>query len=424
MRRLRIILLLFFATQILHSQDRTLSLSDAISIAMENNFGLRISKAETEIARINNNWASAGRLPSIGFNLNGLNNYNITDDNLSSRVNAGIGLNWTVFDGFRISLTKDKLDRLEDLAEGRASVVVENTIEDVIGGYYQVLLQQERLKVLGNIMKLSEDRYEYEKTRQEVGGSVTYNVLQAKNNFLSDKAAFISQEANYRNAVRNLDYILGLDSSVSWTFTEEFTADTAEYSLSDLLDRMMSDNTLLKNQYINILLSKNETDLSKSDYLPSLRLSAGIENGNILSPQAIRGSNISAYGNITLSYDIYQGGLRNRAVEVAMINEAIAGIEEEELKRSLSNQLLNLLDQYNVQKELLYIAGENVEAAELNMQIAGEKFRTGAINSFNYRDIQLIYLNAAYQQLQDVYNLITTGAALTRLTGGFIKEDE
>jgi len=408
----------------LFAQGRELGLSDAISLALENNFGLRISRAETEIASVNNNWANAGRMPSIGFSLSGINNYNISDDRLSSNISAGLGLRWTIFDGFRVQLTKDRLTQLERLSEGRTAVLVENTIEDVILGYYNVLLQQELLKVLGTVMNLSEDRYEYERTRQEIGNSVTYDVLQAKNNYLSDKAAFMKQEVNYRNAVRNLDFILGEDSQETWIFTEKFMADTVNYVLSDLLDRMMADNSVLRNQYINIMLSKNSTGLARSNYYPSISLSAGVDNGNILSPSASRGSSLATYGNITLSYDIYQGGLRDRAVEVAKINESIAGIEEEELKKSLSNQLLSLVDQYNVQKELLYIAGENLEAAQMNVGIAGDKFRAGAINSFNYRDIQLIYLNAAYQQVQDVYNLIATRAALTRLTGGYINYSE
>ena len=408
----------------LFAQDRELGLSDAISLALENNFGLRISRAEADIAGINNNWANAGRMPSIGFTLSGNNNYNISDESFSSNINAGLGLRWTIFDGFRVNLTKARLTQLESLSEGRTAVLIENTIEDVILGYYNVLLQQELLEVLATVMSLSEDRYEYERTRQEIGNSVTYNVLQAKNNYLSDKAAFMNQEVNYRNAIRNLDFILGEDSQATWIFTEEFMADTVDYVLSDLLDRMMADNSVLRNQYINIMLSKNSTGLARSNYYPSLSLSAGLDNRNILSPSAGAGSSFSTYGNITLTYDIYQGGLRDRAVEVARINESIAGIEEEELKKSLSNQLLSLFDRYNVQKELLYLAGENLEAAEMNVQISGDKFRSGAINSFNYRDIQLIYLNAAYQQVQDVYNLIATGAALTRLTGGFINYSE
>ncbi len=77
-------------------------------------------------------------------------------------LTAGVGLNWVLFDGFRVNITKAKLDNLEALFEGRLGVVIEGTIEDMIMGYYLVLLQQERLKVLQTVMRLSEDRYSYE----------------------------------------------------------------------------------------------------------------------------------------------------------------------------------------------------------------------------------------------------------------------
>ena len=168
------------------------------------------------------------------------------------------------------------------------------------------------------------------------------------------------------------------------------------------------------------MLAQNTTELKESDFFPSLSLNAGLDNSSSIFPEASRGSSLAAYANVTFSYDIYQANQRKRAVEIAKLDESIAGVEEEEMKRSLTNQLLNIFDIYNVRKELLSISGENLEAAELNMQIADEKYRSGAINSFNYRDIQLIYLNAAYQEVQSIYNLISSQTFLTRITGGFI----
>jgi outer membrane protein TolC len=66
------------------------------------------------------------------------------------------------------------------------------------------------------------------------------------------------------------------------------------------------------------------------------------------------------------------------------------------------------------------VANENLEAAELNLSISEEKYRSGVINSFNYRDIQLLYLNVSFQRLRAVYNLIGSEAALTRITGGYL----
>ncbi len=87
--------------------------------------------------------------------------------------------------------------------------MVENTIQDVIMSYYNILLQKERLNVLQTLMKISKDRYEYEQTRYDIGGSVTSDVLLAKNIYLEDKASYLNQEVIVRNAVRNMNFLLG-----------------------------------------------------------------------------------------------------------------------------------------------------------------------------------------------------------------------
>jgi outer membrane protein TolC len=423
---IRFILLLAFllASYPALTQTQDLTLSDALAKALEQNYGIRISRSDVQIASINNDWGNAGRYPTIGFDASSSNTYSITDTNWTNRLYAGVGLNWTLFDGFRVNFTKEKLESLEELSQGRLGVVVENTIEDVIMAYYDVLLQQENLQVLETVMNLSEDRYAYEKTRYDLGGTVTFQVLQAQNVYLNDKALFMTQEVVVRNSVRNLNFLLGLDADLMWNFPDPFRADTTEYILADLTGKMMSNNQTLKNQYTNLQLQKKEIDLRKSALYPSLYVSAGLDD-NVGDVQFIGNTNaLSTYGNLRLSWDIYTGGTRKRAIEVARINEEIAQVEIEQMEHSLMNELLNLYDFYSIRIALLEVADESLEAAELNMSIADEKFRAGAITSFEYRDIQLIYLNSALRRLQAIYNLIGSRTSLTRLTGGFLMEGD
>jgi outer membrane protein TolC len=422
-KRFSLLAAIFLATIPAFGQLEDLSLTDALEKTLEYNYGIRISKSDVEIAGINNNWGNAGRYPTIGFDASSNNIYNFSDTIWTNRFSAGVGLDWTIFDGFRVNFTKDKLETLEELSQGRLGVVVENTIEDVIMAYYDVLLQQQNLKVLETVMTLSEDRYIYEKTRYDLGGTVTFQVLQAQNVYLNDKALFMTQEVVVRNAIRNLNFLLGVDPAMMWDFPDPFKADTAAYVLSDLTSKMMSNNQTLLNQYTNLQLQKKETDLRKSALYPSLSVATGLDE-NIGNVRFIGNTDaLSTYGNLRLSWDIYSGGTRKRALEVARINEEIAGVEIEQMEHALMNELLNLYDFYSIRIALLEVADESLEAAELNMSIADEKFRSGAINSFEYRDIQLIYLNSALRRLEAIYNLIGSRTSLTRLTGGFLMEN-
>ena len=72
------------------------------------------------MAEINNNWGTAGRYPTIGFDASDNNNYELNSSVYTNRLSAGVGLNWILFDGFRVNITKSRLDNLEDLSSGRS----------------------------------------------------------------------------------------------------------------------------------------------------------------------------------------------------------------------------------------------------------------------------------------------------------------
>ncbi len=84
--------------------------------------------------------------------------------------------------------------------------------------------------------------------------------------------------------------------------------------------------------------------------------------------------------------------------------------------------MVNQFDLYRIRKQLLEVADVNLESAKLNMEIATEKYRNGTINSFNFRDVQLIFLNAASNKLNAIYDLLDSQTELLRLTGGIISE--
>lgn len=410
----------------MRAQEIDLNLSGAIQKTLENNYGIIIQKADVDIAGISNNWGTAGRYPTIGFTAGSGNILSVDPDggSLTNRLTAGLAMNWTIFDGYRVNLTKDILGQQEDLSYGNLAVVVENAVEDVIMQYYFVLLQKERLLVLEKLMKLSEDRYNYVMNQKELGGTVTYVVLQSKNNALNDKADFLNQEVVVRNAVRNLNFMMGEDPSSLWNFTDSFQHLSHDYSLGELLDKTLSNNQTLQNQFIRLKLEQTRTEIARGDFMPSVSMSAGVNEqfSSIRSGgNSIGDNSLSPYANLSLSYNIYSGGNRKRAVEISRINEEIVGIETEQIRHSITNQLMNELDAYNVRKVMLDVAEESLEAAELNLSIAEDKLRTGVINSFNYRDIQIIYLHSALNRLSAIYNLIASNTTLTRLTGGFIE---
>ncbi|MCD4747657.1 MAG: TolC family protein [Bacteroidales bacterium] len=412
-----------------------LSLADAIEKGLENNYQIRIYNENVEIAKNNNSWGTVGKFPSITLGLNQSNRYDNTpgkinpderDEYYTNSIYPYINLGWTLFSGFAINISKQKLQALEQLSEGNAAIIVENTIQGIILAYYKILLEREKLKVLVEVKKLSGDRYNYVMARKELGSVVTYDVLQAKNSYLSDSSNYLLQELNVKYALLNLYLLLGEDSNIQYNLSDEFKIIEYDFMLNDLLDKMKTENKTLRNQYINQEILKKEISYQKSSLYPTIALNAGFDNFNFRikykNVPVSYSNNYDYYANFSLSFNLFNGGNTKRAIQNAKIEERVGELTIAEMKQSLSNILINYFELYSIKKQLYEVAIANQESASLNLQISNEKFKSGAINSFNYRDVQLIYLNAAIGKLEAIYNLIDTQTELMRITGSIISE--
>lgn len=433
MKKLLIALFAVMAISTTAQEKQALSLEDAVNTALENNYGIITIQKDQELAELKNNWGTVGALPNIRFV--GSGNYSEEFDSeygyTSENLKATIELQQTIFRGFSVRIQKNRLEALEKLSEENVSLVVENTIFNVILSYYNILLAQEQVDIARSSMDLSKDRYQRVQERKEIGSAKSYEVLQAKNAFLEDSSEYLSAQLSYNNAVRELNYLMAEPMEKKYRFTSDFKADTTSFSRSVLTDKMLENNKTLRNQYINLELAKLDIKSAKSAYYPSLSLNASVgysesETSYEISGQAFdqNPDGYNASVGISLSYTLFNGNQRKRALEAAKIERQISDIEREQMIQDLKNQLAQEYELYNVRIQLLTVAKENLEAAELNLKISREKYRNGTINSFNFRDVQQIHQNAAYRFQQAVFNVIQSYHTLLRLTGGIIEEYE
>jgi len=419
---------------ITNAEEKEISLSEALKIALERNYQVKISQSDVKIAENNNAWGRAGRLPTVTFDLSQGNRYsNLPPDSsrttsISNSLSPSVNANWILFNGFAVNITKKNLEEVQNISEENLQIQIENTILLTVLGYYNMLLQNEKLVVLTDIMNLSRDRFEYVKIRKELGSAVTFDVLQVKDAFLSDSSNFILQKLNFDNSIRDFNQLLADTAYVSYVPTDSFESDLLELKFEDLKAMMIENNKNLQLRYANQNVLENNIALQKSSWYPRISLNAGADNSNIrtdlispnLDPATI--NNYGAYANLSLSYTIFNGGNRKRNIQNAVVEEEIGQMQIADLKLTLNNRLLSMLELYNARKQLYRVADESTKSAELNLQIAKDKFASGAINSFNYRDIQLSYINASFKKLEAIYFLIGSYNDLLRLTGNIIAQ--
>ncbi len=424
------IILSFLPALLLGEETRELSLRSAIDSALQNNYGIIIQQISTDISEEQNTWGTTGALPSISFVGTGSEGFafNDLDQQETTSLNASVNLNWTIFRGFSARISKEKLNELEKLSEGSLNIIVENTLISVMNTYYQALLNLEYIDIGNELVGLSEDRNIYEEEKTRLGASGTYNLLQAKNAFLEDKSKLLSAQATYRASIRQLNYLMGVDLDQEYQLTEAFESGEEQYDLATLEERMLGNNHTLQNQYLNLKMAELDVRQAKSGYYPTLSMGA---SGGYGSSETVYDTNTSLNSSmenwntnlsVSLSYTIYNGGVRKQGLQVARLQEKITGVQTLEMKQEMKMTLRQELDFYQVRQEQLKLAEENLGAARLNMELSRERYQNGTINSFNYRDVQQIYMNAAVQFQNAKFSVIESYNAILRLTGGIIDE--
>ena len=79
---------------------------------------------------------------------------------------------------------------------------------------------------------------------------------------------------------------------------------------------MLSNNTNIKNQFINIALTQQDITIAKSQFYPIINFNAGLNSSvgqlstnDVNSPISSAASkNLNYYGNFTLNFKLYDGG--------------------------------------------------------------------------------------------------------------------
>lgn len=435
----KIISILFFFPLVFFSQD-SLSLSKAIEIGLEKNYDIRLTLKNVEINKIFNNWGEAGRLPQV--NINAGQNNSISDQRnnpisfapylfLSNDVSGGLAMNWTIFNGFAVRANKTKLEQLELQSENTATLAIENTIHGIILAYYQAKMQKEQLTLLNNVMTLSKEKFKQQQVKSDLGIGVMFDLLQFEGNLYTDSSNKILQNLAQRNAVRNLNLIMGEDVDKEWDLTSEIKPDLNIKDLSTLKKEMLSNNTNIKNQYINIALTQQDISLAKSQFFPvvsfnsGLNSSVGVLNTNdVNSPISnAQSKNLNYYGNFTLNFKLYDGGKVRRGIKALELQNEVDQLRTSQMTDQLNFELTNVYELYLTRLQIFELTKKAFFVSKDNMDIAKLKEESGLINSFNFRDIQMAYLSAGVALYQASYDLLESNATLLKMTGKIIQNN-
>ncbi len=414
-----------------------LQLEEAIRIGLEKNFAIRIAENEVRISENNNSIGNAGFLPIITAD-GGVNRRvqdNVTryssipdrdDENAKTTIyDYGVNASWTIFDGLTMFATLDRLSNLSEISEAEARFRVEQVLAEIIMGYYQIAGQQKAAQVLENTVEISEERIRIAETKRDLGSGSEYDLLLARADFNTDRAALIRARTGLNQLKIMLTSVLGDSSSLEFEIPPEI----------ELADRLVLDalieDALAQNQELNIArlnerIARNEIREIKGEWFPQVDVSGGY--GYSRTEASVGFAEFSEtsgfrYG-ISASVNLFDGFNKNRRRQNAEIFLKNEQLRRQDLQFQIIAQISQIYAEYSDALSLIELEQENLEINNQTVEIALERFELGTINSIELREAQQSLLNAENRLIEAQIAAKTAETELLRLSGRLLSRVE
>jgi len=432
-----VLLLLCFALSgaVTYSAD-TLTISNAMTIALENNWGITIAENESRVAEINNSLGNAGFLPSLdasaGRNRNVNNTYQKYFDGreregnnaVSNSINAGVQLTWTIFDGFNMFIQKKKLTELELMSQTQLRSVIENTIAQVIVAYYDIAVQERLTDVYFEAVQLSAERKRFARAMIDIGSGSELSYLQSAVDLNTDSAAYMQQLVILANSKAELNRLLCRDLMASFEVTSDIPLNN-KLIYEHLWDLVQEQNPELMIARRNISISSLDKKSYWSLVAPKINVNAGY-NYNKSEAEVgfmMMNKNQGRAMGISLTWNLFDGLTKHDNIQVARIREESARAEFDQAELNLKSELLRIYNEYLTNLQLVKFELDNRELAMKNLEVAMEKYRIGAINDVDLRETQQKMMDAETRYLLSQYRSKIAETELLRLSGQLSSEN-
>lgn len=410
--------------------QKVLTLQEAIEIALKNNYDIKLINNETTIAKNNVNLGNAGILPVVvgTFNTGGSRQntvqtqstgvQRIIDGARSTNMGYGVGLDWTVFDGFSMFANYDRLKALEEQGKIAAKTQILTTITAVVSAYFNVAKQQQLVIASDSAINVSTYRLRIADNKLQIGRGSKLDVLAAKVDYNTDTSAYLQQKNLLSNYQVTLNQLLARDPITQFVVPNDMSIDE-NLNYADMASKTELLNPELQNAVISKKIAELNLKVVKGNRYPLVMLNGGYDFNRNANPT---GFNIQSRANgltygLTASLPIFNGFLQRQNERNAKIAISSSELTIERTRQEIIAQLTTAYQTYSTFLGLVKLERANVDIANENLDITLEKYRLGSIAPLELREAQRNALTAQSRYLEIQYQAKLAEISLKELSG-------
>ena len=426
------IILLVFSLKI-YSQD-ILSLDEAITQALSQNYNILLSVNDKEIAQTANSWYAAGKLPSV--TANGVWNNSITNllqklsngtviernGNRTSVINLNGQFSYRLYGGKRVFIAKKRLDIQESIAEEALKQDINQVVFDVTNSYININRLIKQKSAIQETISFFEERSKLSRSRFEIGTAGKNDYLQSQIDLNVQRNNEINLTNNIALAKMDLNQLLARDPNTPFEVQDIIVPETlpTQAEVMEAIESINPQITLLR--YNQQILEQNALEI-KALQKPSL-FANGSLNFNYNNSSAgfnLFTQNYGPQAGLSVSVPLFTRALANQQIKINALDYKNQGLQIDALKHSLQSSAAESYQNYNNALQLIELEEQNLNIIREHNNIAMERFRKATITTVELRQAQLNLVEAQNRIINARYILKQSEVRLLYVMGRLIQ---
>ncbi len=432
------VILLLFTGSMVAQEARLLTKKEAVAETLERNFGIVIARNNVSISENNKGILNSGYLPSLTGNAGA--NYSIDDQTATfqdgatrtvdgaetTRYNASVNLNYTLFDGLGRYYDYKRLKEEYNLSELQARETIETTMLQLFSVYYEVARLTENVVVLRETFQNTKNRLTRAQYAFEYGQSNKLEVLNAEVDIVTDSINLMNAKQQLLNAKRDLNVVTNEANLERQFEVDTVVGFTNPLVLEEFLRVADTNNVRLLQAGRNQSIIDYSYKASKSIYLPSLGLTGayGWNEGNFPATNFLSSNTSTGFSaGVSLTWSLFDGGRGVTTVKNARIQSSNQELFTQQLISEVQRDIANARGTYENRLTVFRLQEQNVRTATDNYERSNERYKLGQITSLELRQAQINLLNVRTNKNLAKYEAKLAELELLQLAGQLLNTD-
>ncbi|ULC59396.1 TolC family protein [Flaviramulus sp. BrNp1-15] len=405
-------------------QQKIWTLQECVNHALENNITIK----QGENTLLNNEQdiiASKGAfLPSVGatasHNLS-LGNRELFPgqfvDRTDNSTSVGIGVNQTIFDGFRLTnLYKQSQLRLET-NQLELQRIKDDISLNVVNAYLNVLFNKENLETANAQYEFSKKQLDQVKGLVDAGAQPKVNIYDAEATLSRDAQQVTLAENNYNLALLTISQLLQVPYNgfnVEIIDIDTPSAELLYNNISPILSFAMQNRNEIKVAEKNIESAVLNTEISKSGFYPTITGSYGIGTNVFFTNLTDTEESFFNQFNqqkghrfgLNLNIPIFSRFQNKTAVAKSKIQEENSKLNLEQAKLNLESNIQRAFTDAQAAFKAYEAAKKSLASQELAFNNSKERFDIGTMTAFDLEQARVQLINAESSLINAKYDFV------------------